>query len=42
MDKSAYYNTVSLRRSNKKIITSIIKITADVIIEEASNYNITL
>ena len=41
MDGSAYYNTVSLRRSSRKTITSTAKIAADVIVEEASDCNVT-
>ena len=41
MDRSAYYNTVSLRRSSRKITTSTTKIAANVIVEEASDCNVT-
>ena len=41
MDGGAYYNTVSLRRSSMKITTSTTKIAADVIVEEASDCNVT-
>ena len=41
MDRSVYYNTVSLYRSSRKMTTSTTKIVADVIVEEASDYNVT-
>lgn len=41
MDRGAYYNAVNLRRSSRKITTSTTKIAADVIVEEASDCNVT-
>ena len=42
MDWELYYNIVSLRRSSRKITISMKKIAAEVIVEEASDSNVTL
>ena len=41
MNRGVYYNVINLRRSSRKITTLTTKIAADVIVEEASDCNVT-